>query len=101
MNQLPLVRLGSTHTSKSTVTSSSPDSRLLGSVMALPLLLAPPLKVKPSPAFHVAAPATVPLRPLPDESAATVPEVSSSFHQPTRSVARSPSTPDAGPTPLT
>ena len=44
---------------------------------------------------------TAPLRPLPEESTATVPEVSSSFHQPTRSEVRSPSTAEAGPTPGT
>src|SRR6266540_2101505 len=91
MNQLP-ESVGSTQTSKSTVTLSRPASRLLGSATALPLLLEPPEKVKPSPAFQLAVPVTVPSRPLPDESAATVPLVSSSFHHPTRSLVRSPST---------
>ncbi len=85
MNQLPL-RPGSTLTSKSTLTSSSPASRLLGNEIALPLLLLPPPNVKPSPAFHDAVPATVAVRPLPDESAAVVPLVSSSLYQATRPV---------------
>ena len=95
MNQLP-ASVGSTQTSRSTVTASRPASRSLGSLMLLPPLFAPPEKVKPSPAFHVEAPCTVPARPLPEESAAVVPVVSSSFHQPTRSVVRSPSAPAAG-----
>src|SRR6476620_2628189 len=95
MNQLP-VSDGSTQTSRSTVTASSTASRSLGSLMLLPPLLAPPEKVKPSPEFQVEAPCTVPALPLPEESAAVVPVVSSSFHQPTRSVVRSPSAPDAG-----
>ncbi len=55
-------------------------------MIALPPLFAPPANVKPSPAFHDAVPATVPLRPLPDESAAVVPLVSSSLYQATSPV---------------
>src|SRR5688572_21506239 len=87
-------RVGSISTSIATLTESRPARMLFGTLMYVLL----PLKASPCPAVQDAVPFTAPLRLLPEASAATVPDVSSSLYQRARPSFAAAAAGDAGPT---